>query len=211
MIIWRGWGWLTIVVAVVSFFISGFTVNAITGGSSTYLSTVITLLMTGAFIGLFGYYINVKKRKVVLDEAGNVVAKAPSHSLFFIPVQYWGIILPAVFIWADYNNQQTEKDDLVFLSAPAVNDKYLVDFSHFYQNTDDKYKYGVFKVTEVNGEQVSGWMSENAYSKKSAVRKEINKDNADQDSFYEQELVSLEISKLLPLKEAGAIEHVYRD
>jgi ATP/ADP translocase len=34
------------------------------------------------------------------EETGELMGKAPSHSLFFIPVEYWSVITLALFFWA---------------------------------------------------------------------------------------------------------------
>lgn len=52
------------------------------------------------FVGLLGIYLSYIKRRAVVDEnTGEDSRNSPSHYLFFRPVEYWAIILPAVFLW----------------------------------------------------------------------------------------------------------------
>ena len=48
-------------------------------------------------VGLLGFFLNHVRRQVLVDEeTGENVGKAPSHSLFFIPIEYWAVITLAL-------------------------------------------------------------------------------------------------------------------
>lgn len=59
------------------------------------------IILAALSVGLLGIFLNHIKRGTIVDEnTGEVLGKSPSHYLFFIPVEYWALILPAVFFWA---------------------------------------------------------------------------------------------------------------
>jgi hypothetical protein len=48
--------------------------------------------------GIIGHIVNHKKASFINEETDEE-EKLPSHSLFFIPIEVWAIIVPIVFIW----------------------------------------------------------------------------------------------------------------
>ncbi len=106
-----------------------------------------------------------------------------------------------------------EKDatEMALIEAPAVNDKYHVDFTKIYEGTDQTYKYGIIKVIFVLPEGVEAVISEIAYDKKSGVRKDIQDGKANSESYFSKESVTFLNEELEKLKNSDAIYSVTRN
>jgi hypothetical protein len=103
LIIWRGYGWLVPVVVFAAFILSQLSVDAMYGEGyykanswPKHMGTISGAILVGAL----GYFLNHVRRTYLVDEeTGELAGKAPSHSLFFIPIEYWSIITLALFFW----------------------------------------------------------------------------------------------------------------
>ncbi len=89
MIVWSGRGFLTVVVlAVVLFGLTSFLPK-----DQNSLSYAISLFASGIFSWIMGKRWNESNQKTYLDKnTGEEVILKPNHSLFWIKMQYWGII-----------------------------------------------------------------------------------------------------------------------
>lgn len=104
LIVWRGFGWLVPVVVFGALILSQLSVDAVYGegfytanGWPKQLAFVVAAL----FVGFLGFFLNHTKRQILFDEeTGEALGKAPSHSLFFIPIEYWAIIVLALAFWS---------------------------------------------------------------------------------------------------------------
>ncbi|MBI5773751.1 MAG: hypothetical protein HZA89_08420 [Verrucomicrobia bacterium] len=96
MIIFSGLGFLPIVfVAVFGFFFYDSDPKAWRATDKLF---AYTLLLTGVVSGLLGYWLRRRPERTLVDKAtGQEVKFRPSHSLFFIPMVYWG---PIFIAWA---------------------------------------------------------------------------------------------------------------
>lgn len=96
MIIWKGYGFLVLVIAVA---ISAI-VSVIFGkmGSTENMGAAIGALIAAGVIWFMGNKLNspAKSRTMVDKQTGQEVVFAPSHSLFFIKMQYWAFIVGAI-------------------------------------------------------------------------------------------------------------------
>ncbi|WP_434352591.1 hypothetical protein VH441_05055 [Psychrobacter sp. HD31] len=104
MIIWNGWGFLVAVITFgCSFLLEWFSEKMM--GSETYYQEnsaplAIALLLAGLISGFLGNWLNTRKAKVFIDkETGQEVIMKDKHSLFFIPMEHWGIILAGLSIF----------------------------------------------------------------------------------------------------------------
>lgn len=82
MIIWRGWGILTLIIWLLGYFLSMLICINFTTESIIWPTIVSCIISTPAcfFAGK------------ALNKRGNI------HTLFFIPMQYWAFIFPVLFI-----------------------------------------------------------------------------------------------------------------
>lgn len=103
VVIWRGYGWLVPVLVFGAFLVSQVVVDTIYGDGFYKANDwpKYTATVTGALIvAALGYLLNYKwRRELVDEETGQPAGKAPSHTLFFIPVEYWSVIVLALFFW----------------------------------------------------------------------------------------------------------------
>ena len=103
LIIWRGYGWLVPVVVFAALILSQLSVDAVYGDgfyTANAWPKQAASMVAAILVGFIGIYLNHTKRQIQVDEeTGQVLGKAPSHSLFFIPIEYWALITLALFFW----------------------------------------------------------------------------------------------------------------
>lgn len=104
LIILRGYGWSVPVIILSVMALSQLAIDAFCGDgfytANAWPKNVAVILATIS-AGLLGLYLNhIKRRTLVDDETGEVLGKAPSHSLLFIPIEYWAVITLVLFSWA---------------------------------------------------------------------------------------------------------------
>ncbi|MCK8519974.1 hypothetical protein M0D21_00225 [Aquimarina sp. D1M17] len=89
MIVWSGRGYLTVVVLAVILF--GLT--SVLPKEQTNLSYAISLFASAIFSWFMGKKWNESNLKTMVDKnTGEEFILKPNHSLFWIKMQYWGII-----------------------------------------------------------------------------------------------------------------------
>lgn len=212
LIIWRGWGLLVPVVVVATFVLTAMIMEPIFGKDEFDLygsgGIVFTLLSSG-LVGVLGYYFNVKRRKVYKDEETGERVKSSTHTFFFIPMQYWALVLPALLSFLAYTDMQGEKKMQENLAAPQINDYYLVDYSKMYTDATE-YKFGLMKVKNVSGDSVELFASSQAYTKKAGAREDVKKNKDGAAGYYDTVTESYTSSTLLEMQKAGAIYEVVR-
>ncbi len=103
LIVWRGFGWLVPVIVMAALILSQLSVDSIYGDgfyTANAWPKQAAFVAAAVLVGFLGFFLNHMKRGYLVDEeTGEVVGKAPSHSLFFIPVEYWAVIVLALFFW----------------------------------------------------------------------------------------------------------------
>ena len=103
LVVWRGFGWLVPIVVFGALILSQLTVDALYGEGfyrANGWPKQAAFIVAAFFVGCLGFYLNHKKRQILIDEeSGEAVGKAPPHSLFFIPIEYWAIIVLAFVFW----------------------------------------------------------------------------------------------------------------
>lgn len=103
MIIWSGLGFLPIAFLIV--FGLGF--SADTNGPMSEKALAYTFFFTGLASSALGWWLRQRPAQVVIDKAtGEEIVLRKSHSLFFIPMVFWG---PIFFAMALYQVVQVMK------------------------------------------------------------------------------------------------------
>lgn len=93
MIIWNGFGFLPIVFLVV--FGLGFSAGS--NGPISDSALAYTFFLTGLASSILGWGFRKRPAQVVIDKAtGKEIWLRRSHSLFFVPMFYWGPIFIAM-------------------------------------------------------------------------------------------------------------------
>jgi hypothetical protein len=102
MIIWRGWGFLVIVIGALASLLVRFVSEAVVGRGAVERNEGVLLplglLLAALVIWPLGRRLN-RGERVLRDEAtGEQVVLRPNHSLFFIKMEHWAHIGVAVAI-----------------------------------------------------------------------------------------------------------------
>lgn len=94
MIIWKGLGILNVVVFGIVFAIVQGILSAIgLGETDSYLPLALVFIVSGMIIWFMGKALNAESGKILVDpETGEQYRMGTQHSLFFIPMHYWGPI-----------------------------------------------------------------------------------------------------------------------
>jgi hypothetical protein len=96
VIIWSGLGFLPILIFI--FAALGF--SAGTNNRATDRELAYALIVTGIITSTLGWWLRNRPGRVVVDKAtGQEITLRSSHSLFFIPLLYWGPIFAAMAIY----------------------------------------------------------------------------------------------------------------
>ena len=103
LVVWRGFGWLVPVIVFAALILSQLSVDDLYG-EGFYTANAwpdhAAYILGAIAVGLLGLVLNHVKRKIPVDEkTGEPLGKAASHSLFFMPVEYWAIIVLALVLW----------------------------------------------------------------------------------------------------------------
>ena len=103
LVVWRGLGWLVPVIVFGALILSQLSVDAVYGEgfyTANGWPKQAAFVVAALSVGLLGFVLNHVKRQILVDdETGEALGKAPSHSLFFIPIEYWSIIVLALTFW----------------------------------------------------------------------------------------------------------------
>ena len=103
LVVWRGFGWLVPVVVIAALILTQLSVDAV-HGEGFYTANAwpkqAAFIVAAFSIGILGFFLNHQKRRMLFDEeTGEALGKAPAHSLFFIPIEYWAIAALALAYW----------------------------------------------------------------------------------------------------------------
>jgi len=156
--------------------------------------------------------LNYKLRKTSdNEEKGENKDKAPSHALFFIPVQFWAIIIPVFFVWAGYSEQQAQYQDKIYLQEPQSGDLYLTDFSKVFTDTNSSFKYGIMKVaTSTDDNKVKLLIGQLTYVLHSGPEKDITNNKTMDSSYFSEDIIILNLEEIQKLYSLGGIYRILR-
>ncbi len=140
LVIWNGWGWLVPIIWGGAMIGVPLLAEYLTGDPSYYESNKwlreLTLLGGCGLIGYLGYYLNHKIRVVDRSEVtGEILSKSPAHSLYWIPFEYWGLIMLVVVLSMDFwvDSKYSEYDKTNYSSQP------LYQYSNETEGIDEFY------------------------------------------------------------------------
>lgn len=98
MIIWSGYGFLVPLIAMAAIALAQIAATS-TKYDTNPLSGIVTFLMlalAGAAIWFLGKKFNTAPGRAVIDkQTGKEIVLRRKHSLFFVPMEYWGPIIAA--------------------------------------------------------------------------------------------------------------------
>src|SRR5690242_3530938 len=104
MIIWRGFGFLVVVIGIGAVVIADAICNLATGNGEFAKAhnwpRCLALLLAAVAVYLIGRHLNHKPGRAVIDKAtGREIILKRTHSLFFIPMEYWAFAFAAISVW----------------------------------------------------------------------------------------------------------------
>ena len=99
---WRGHGWAVVAIFAGTFVILELVLNFIFGDGyyqgNEWPKTAAPIISATLIAGL-GYIFNYRNRVVVMNAETGKKEKQKSHSLFFIPIEYWAVIVIVLTFW----------------------------------------------------------------------------------------------------------------
>ena len=101
MIIWSGWGFLVAVIVFGASLTMELVTEALFHDDLYYQSRswpfALALALSGVIVWTLGKYLHARRARIVTDKlTGQDLTLAPRHTLFFIPMRYWGPLLLAL-------------------------------------------------------------------------------------------------------------------
>lgn len=214
VIIWRGLGFLVPVIGIAVLLLSRLGFNVVFGKGyfrEHDWPMYATIGLASVAIGLFGYVLNYRMRKVAHDpQTGEVVGRSPSHALFLVPVQYWALVLPAVFLWAQMGSAEREQNEASYLQNPQVEDVYIADLSLLFEEIETRNKWGVMKVVRVGADEVDVKIGSMGYGVPAFAKKALRDGEDLAPDYYVENPLTLKRAELMTLKEKRVISDVVR-
>jgi hypothetical protein len=106
MIVWQGWGCLTIVIGFGALLVAQLLADALFGKSfypgNPWLR-LVALIAGAVAVWFVGRWLNGRPGRVVIDKAtGQEITLRARHTLFFIPMQYWAPIMVLIGLWLTF-------------------------------------------------------------------------------------------------------------
>jgi hypothetical protein len=123
----------------------------------------------------------------------------------------WGLLVViAVLIGAFVLMQNDKRENQAYIAAPQAGDVYVIRLNEVFPGLGDStFPYGVLQVTGVRGESIDVKIANAGYGNLKSVNKSLRQDGTQAD-FYSSDTLSLPVSALPALLEAGAIHDVRR-
>lgn len=123
----------------------------------------------------------------------------------------WGfLVLVALLIAIFVFLQNDKKQDQAYVAAPQTGDIYIVRLDDIVPGVaDSAFPYGILKITDVSGDQVTVKLANAGYGNLKSVRKSLRQDGSQAD-FYSTDTLNLSAGVLPDLLEQGAIYDVQR-
>jgi hypothetical protein len=108
MLVWKGWGLMALGIPLLCSLLIEAALNSLYGDN--YYKTSdwempLVLIVSALFVYSFGTHMNNKPGRILIDPENNeTVELKRTHSMFWIPLQYWSVIIIAVSIWMYLDN-----------------------------------------------------------------------------------------------------------
>ena len=103
MVVWKGWGILGLLIPFIFSLSVGSAVDALLGANmykNSEWAMPLVLALSAVAVYFVGNTLNKKPGKIVIDPENNEKIELKKvHSMFWIPLQYWAVIIVAISIW----------------------------------------------------------------------------------------------------------------
>jgi hypothetical protein len=108
MLIWKGWGISAFIIPLICSLLMQLFINSNFGdGYYTAASwpLPLALLLSSIPVFILGQKLNKKPGRIVVDlETNEKIELKTTHSLFWVPMQYWSLVTIAVSVWMYLSN-----------------------------------------------------------------------------------------------------------
>jgi stalled ribosome alternative rescue factor ArfA len=211
-IIWRGFGWVVPIIVIAIFLSTATAVDALFHqgyNASNAWPKILGALLASTCIGALGYFLNHKKRVTLIVEETGQRQKSPSHALFFIPIEYWSVIVLALSIWLGISSSQDFEEDIAYLNSPVINDLYTMNFKRAF-GVKSEHEYGVVKVVAVDTLSVELLLSKSVYKSIRGPSSDVRKNKTNGTEYFSRVTKSIPFKELAALREIQTISSVYR-
>ena len=99
MIVWKGWGLMALLIPFFCTLFVGTAVDFIYGihfYRSSDWAMPLVLALSSVIVFYLGYKLNTKPGRIVIDiETNEKIELKSTHSMFWIPLQYWAVLIMA--------------------------------------------------------------------------------------------------------------------
>jgi len=211
LLIWRGYGWLTPIIAfvamIVTFIIISFTFEDYLAKDSD-IPLAISIIVSSLLVGMFGLSVNKKLKRLIDPETGEEHI-TPSHALFFIPIQYWAIIMPLFLFSGKLISDGRKAENIYAIEHATVGDVYHINLTKIFEEESSDYKYSLMKLVTINPEWGHAFVIARAgYRKRRYVRELLRDGDDKKENFYFDSHHTYTVKELLELHDAGAIQQI---
>lgn len=218
LIIWRRMGWLVPVIVLASMVVSALAVEFATGGETElakHWRRFPGVILASAVLGILGYHLNYRNRPVHKDEETGELTQAPSHTFFYLPMQFWAVIYPIFFVWLSVTSAQETAETEAYLAAPQVNDIYITNFYNDTENLlseekDDKFQVSVLKITSVDADGVMTVSALYLYKAAHKAKRDIYKTLTKKEKQFHDDPIFYSWDELRSLRDKGVILSIHR-
>lgn len=121
------------------------------------------------------------------------------------------IIIACLVLFGVYSVHKDKLQEAAYIEQPLADDFYIVNYTKIFPDADQKYKYGLMRIKEVNSGRVEFQVSKIAYNKVSGARKDIRNRKASSDDYYDIEPYYMTVESLPQMRESGAIYSIERE
>jgi hypothetical protein len=108
MIIWKGWGVLTFLLPLVCSWAAAFVLDSVYYAGfykNTPWAMPLVIGLSAIPVAVIGYKLNRKPGRKMIDvETNEVIEIKEKHTLFYIPMQYWSVIIVVLCLWLYASN-----------------------------------------------------------------------------------------------------------
>ena len=108
MIVWKGWGIMALLIPLVCSLLVEAVVDykyGIEFYKSNNWAMPLVFALSSTIVFSLGRTLNSRPGKVVIDiETNQQIELKKTHSMFWIPLQYWAVIIMALSIWMYIEN-----------------------------------------------------------------------------------------------------------
>lgn len=213
IVIWRGYGWLVPVIVIAALVGTQLSLDSLLGADTYTANEWAKFLAVGvAAVGIAftGYMFNFRKRAVIVNEETGEQQKSNSHTFFWIPIEFWAVIVPVLFTVIAYQDAAEKEQFQALIAAPQVNDIYLVDFSEIYEDSDPTYHYGALKVVDVVDGEIVMVPGEMGYNLRQGPQDAFASGEMDKPAYFLEHRLYTDTGELLELLEKDGIYSILR-